>query len=71
MRPGIQIQLPGEILPFFDAGTTALAEDVYRQPVSGYINEARLARETDIYRKSAPPSTIAVSQKVMGFPRSY
>lgn len=48
MDHATQVKLARRLLAYMDAGTTAMADTVYRNPVRAYTSPARLAREREI-----------------------
>jgi phenylpropionate dioxygenase-like ring-hydroxylating dioxygenase large terminal subunit len=48
MEHATQVKLARRLLAYMDAGTTATAADVFRNPVRAYTSPARLAREREI-----------------------
>lgn len=54
MNRDLQVALMRKVFAHLNAGTTDLAEDVWRQPIEGYTNPQRLARETEALFRRYP-----------------
>ena len=54
MRHEDQIEQTRKLLSFLDTRTTAMADGVYRNPVSDYIGLEQFARERDVFFRKGP-----------------